>query len=290
MSNSNDTLLQYSQEALNDLGYIVSRGTALSIESASLPLVDTLKASFQEYLTSLSTFLNGLKVSNYKKQTIDAKELIEHLQTYDYRRARLLEVAVPAGFIGKWVPFLEMLLKDVLPPVASADTTLRLINTRLATALNEPTRLKAQSGIRDLTNKVALIDEKDFNAIKGAFGNHSKSAVTLSAVAERNADVDRAYQLINKLNAELGSIDFSGIQKLIDRLSEMTQSLKSLLQQEDHNEMSGLVTSQLSDLFFKVGMTITAGALLIDITEQLTTSMQSSRDMMIQGIGQTAAE
>jgi hypothetical protein len=289
MPSTPDSLKQYSEEAMNNLEYIVSKGAQLSTESASIPLVDTLKSSFQDYLTTLTTFINGLKVTNYRKQFIDAKEVVERLRTFDFSKSRLLEVTVPAGFNGKWIPFLELLIKDILPPVTTADTTLRLINTKLAQALTEPTRLKAQSGIRNLTGTIALVDGEDFEKMKKVFASHSKTSATLSSVVDRNADVDRAYQLINHLNADLAAVDFSGIQKLLERLGELTKALKATLETEEHTEMSGLVTSQLSDLFYKVGITITAGAVLMDLTEQLSESMLNTRDQLLTQIPKTEA-
>lgn len=281
MPNFNTSLADFSTEATNNIEHLAQWGHQLSMESSSIPLVDSVRSTFQDYVTSVVTFLNGLKVSNYKKQSIDAKELVEQLRFYDYSKTRGLIINVPAGFTGKWVPFLEFLIKDILPPVAASEVTLKMVNSRLAAALNEPDRLKAQSGIRDLAHKIALVDQKDYDKIKATFANHTKTETTVSAVVDRNADINKAFQLINHINAELGAIDFSNIQKLIERLGELTAALRTTLQSEEHTEMSGMITSQLSDLFYQLGTTLTAGAILMDIVGDLTTGMQTSRDVLL---------
>ncbi|MNG04638.1 hypothetical protein D3C84_877840 [compost metagenome] len=141
--------------------------------------------------------------------------------------------------------------------------------------------MKAQSGIRDLAKNIALVPQEDFDKIKTFFQGGGRNQTQLSKVVERNADIEEAFILINKLNADVGAIDFVNIQKLINRLVVLVQELRKELDGKDGDEMSGLVTSQLSDLFYKVGITVTAGAALVDLTEQFTSAMTNARDDIV---------
>jgi hypothetical protein len=151
----------------------------------------------------------------------------------------------------------------------------------LATALNDPDRLKAQSGIRNLENGLALVTQDDFDKVKTFFTNASRTQLSLYQVVDRNADIEQAYILLNKLNADVGAINFVAIQALINRLVVLVQELKKEISKEDNDQLSGLVTSQLSDLFYKLGITVTAASVLSDSTEVLTSAMMNARDDII---------
>lgn len=281
MSKVNKTLAGYTSEAASTLPSLIEEGSLLSTESKALAFVSGLATTFKGYIENTVTYFNGLKLGNYSKQKVDIDELKEVLVGKEYQKIRGTYVAVPPGFSGKWVPFLRFLIDTILPAVEATEITLKTVNTKLATALTDPDRLKAQSGIRDLAKNLALIPQEDFDKIKTYFQNGGRVQTTLGAVAERNADIEEAFILINKLNADVGAIDFTNIQKLINRLVVLVQELRKELDGKEGDSMSGLVTSQLSDLFYKVGITVTAGAVLVDMTEQFTSAMTNARDDIV---------
>lgn len=286
MSKVNKTLADYTSESASTLPSLIEEGSMLSTESKALAFLSGLATTFKSYIENFTTYCNGLKLGNYSKQKIDIEELKETLVGKDYQKTRGIYVAVPPGFSGQWVPFLRFLIETILPAVETTEITLKAVNSKLAVALNEPDRLKAQSGIRDLAKNLALIPQEDFDKIKGYFQNGGRNQTTLGKVVERNADIEEAFILINKLNADVGAVDFVNIQKLINRLVVLVTELRKELDGKDGDEMSGLVTSQLSDLFYMVGITVTAGAVLVDMTEQFTSAMTNARDDIVVALKQ----
>lgn len=284
MSKVNKQLEEFATESLSTLPSLIEEGSVLSTESKAMAFVANLMSSFKAYIGNLTTYFNGLKLGNYPKQKVDITELKEVLKDKDYSKTRQVYVSVPPGFSGKWIPFLRYLLDVILPAVTAAEITLKTVNTKLAVALNEPDRLKAQSGIRDLERNLALVSQEEFNKIRTFFMNGGKVQTTLSTLVDRNADIEEAYILLNKLNADVAAIDYVNIQKLINRMVVLVGELRKQLDELDSDEMSGLVTSQLSDLFYKIGITVTAGAVLSDMTTQLTSSMSEARDDLVVGL------
>jgi len=282
MPNLNNPMEQFSAGVTGTLEDLIRRGSMLSTESKGVPYTASLKGVFREFVNDASAFLNGFKVGNFAKQKIETKELDEKIKLSEYSKVRQFTVKVPAGFNGRWIPFFEFLLKEIMPAVSTLEQTLSIANTKMAVVLNEPDRLKAQSGIRDLASKIALVEVTDFERMKAFFDAKGKTEALVSSVVDRNADIDTAFTLCNKLNAELSVVDFNAIQKLSDRLAQLTASLNETTDKEEFNEMSGLVTSQLSDLFYQMGVTLTAGAVLMDITKQMTDAMIISRDDLLQ--------
>jgi hypothetical protein len=281
MSKVNSQLEKLVSETQSTLPSLIEAGSALSTESKTVAFVSKLTNTFKSYVENITTYFNGLKLGNYPKQKIDTVDLLESIKGKDFAKTRQIYVTVPSGFIGKWVDYLNLLINVIVPSVESLEVTLKLVNKALATALNDPDRLKAQSGIRNLENGLALVTQDDFDKVKTFFTNASRTQLSLYQVVDRNADIEQAYILLNKLNADVGAINFVAIQALINRLVVLVQELKKEISKEDNDQLSGLVTSQLSDLFYKLGITVTAASVLSDSTEVLTSAMMNARDDII---------
>ena len=281
MSKVNNQLEQLAAVTQSTLPSLIEAGSSLSTESKTMAFVSKLATTFKAYVENITTYFNGLKLGNYPKQKVDTVELMDVLKGKEYAKTRQVFVAVPSGFSGKWLDLLKLLIDNILPSVEALEVTLKSVNKNLAVALNDPDRLKAQSGIRNLENGLALVSQDDFDKIKTFFQNGSRTQLALSQVVDRNADIEEAFILLNKLNADVGAINFVAIQELINRLVVLVQELKKEVSQEDSDQLSGLVTSQLSDLFYKLGVTVTAASVLSDLTEQMTSSMTNARDDLV---------
>lgn len=285
MSTLKDQLEKLSGTVTGDLNYLITQGSLLSNESKSVPFLGTLRGTFADFVSHVSSFVNSFKAGNFNRETIDFKQLDEKLKLVDYSKTRTMEVFVPPGFHAHWVEFFNFVLKDIMPAVNVLEQTLVSTNRKMAVLLNEPDRMKAQSGIRDISTGVALVELDDFDKLKSFFNTTGKTATTLSGVVDRQADVATAFALSNRLNAELSAVDFNAITKLTTRLGELTEALQKVMGREEHTELSGLVSSQLADTFYQLGVTMTAGAVMIEVTKQMNDSMIASRDSLLKQIG-----
>lgn len=285
MSHTPSILNEAADKEASTLEYLVSRGSSISTESAGLAFVDSVKSTFQDFVGRVSVFTNNLKVGNFTSRAIDSDSVMGKFNGRPYQENRNLYVTVQPGFEGKWLPYLKFLDREIMPRVTMIDATLKVAITKLATILNEPDRLKAQSGIRDLEKLLTLVSQTDYQTMTSYFGKNSKTQVRVAEIADRNADVVESYALINKLNRDLGKVDFTKIQAQLDRLTELTRSLKDVLESDENRVVSGTITSQLSDLFYKLGVTLTAGALLRDAVLMQTEAMQQSIDSLKTQLG-----
>lgn len=258
------------------LEYLVTRGSTISTESKGLAFVDSIKSTFTDFTARLGLFVNGLKLGNFQSKKIDAIAMLKDVTARPYQENRQLHVTVQPGFESKWLPYLKYLSGVILPKVILIDQTLKTAITKLAILVNEPDRMKAQSGIRDLESQLAIISQEDYEGMQSFFGHHSKSEMTLGQVVDRNADLIYSYDMINKLNTELGRVDFTKVQGQLDRLAELTSNLKEVLESDANRVVSGTMTSQLSELFYRLGVTLTAGAVLRDAVQAQTSVMEAS--------------
>lgn len=276
MSRHPSSLSQIADAEASTLEYLVERGSTISTESKSLAFVDSIKSTFYDFVSRLTNFITTLKAGNYKSQKLAADDVVALVEAKTYQETRNLYVNVPVGFQGKWVDYLNFLSTQILPQVARTDATLKSVIQRMAVLLNEPDRLKAQSGLRELDRSLDVISQEQLDKMKRYVANGSKYQRRLGEVMERNADFKASYELINKINSELGVVDFAKIQDQVTRLSELTQSLQETMKSDEGRELSGLVTSQLSELFFKLGVSLTAGAVLMDAVTQQTVAMDTT--------------
>lgn len=264
---------------LNSLENICRMGSDLSTESLSLPFIDTVKSKFNEFVDRSSTFLNGLKVGNYRSNHLDYMTAVQAFNQSPYSTNRMMPLHVAPGFNGKLVPFLEYLVKNVLPVVEPLETTLKKSNTRLAQILNEPDRMAAQSGIKELKNSIPLITLEHLNQLKTFFGSNNTPEVQASKLIDRNADLETAFKLTNELNDRLAKANLSGIDSMVNRFAELSKSFKEHLAQHD-DAISGKVGSQLSDLFYTLGVTVSAAAALLDVLPQHVQAMEKNMHML----------
>lgn len=264
---------------LNSLENICRMGSDLSTESLSLPFVDTVKSKFNEFVDRSSTFLNGLKVGNYRNQRLDYAPAVIEFNKAQWSENRMKSLHIAPGFSGKWVPFLNYLDSNILPQVEALEATLKKSNTRLAQILNEPDRLAAQSGIKDLKSSIPLITLEHLNGIKKFFNSSSSPEVQASKVMDRNGDLEAAFKLTNALNDRLAKADLSGIDSMVGRFAELSKSFKEHLAEHD-DSVSGKVGSQLSDLFYTLGVTVSAAAVLLDILPQHVEAMAKNIEVL----------
>jgi len=284
MSQRPSILNEAAEQEASTLEFLVARGSLISTESRGLAFVDSIKSSFTDFVARLGLFVNGLKVGNFTPRQIKATIMLKAVTARSYQENRNLYVSIQPGFEGKWLPYLKYLANTILPKVETIDATLKVAITKLATIINEPDRLQAQSGIRDLERSLSMVSQDDYQGMQSFFGKGTKAQAPLGSVVDRNADLIDAYTLIDKLNNSLGAIDFTKVQSQLDRLTELTANLKEVLESEENRQLSGTVTAQLSELFYKLGVTLTAGAVLRDAVQQQTEAMSLTADSLAEQI------
>lgn len=276
MSKLNPNIMnELANVELNSLESICRMGSDLSTESLALPFIDTVKTKFNEFVDRSSTFLNGLKVGNYRDNHLDYHAAVSAFNKNPYATNRLLSLHVAPGFNGKFVPFLEYLITNILPQVEELHSTLKKSNTRLAQILNEPDRLAAQSGIQGLKGEIPLVSVEVLSKLKQYFTGSNTPEVQASKVIERNADMEQAYKLTNTLNDRMARIDLSGINSMVGRFAELSTGFKEHLAKHD-DTVSGKVGSQISELFYKLGVTVSAAAALLEIVPQHVEAMKKN--------------
>jgi len=276
MSKLNPNIMnELANVELNSLESICRMGSDLSTESLALPFVDTVKSKFNEFVDRSSTFLNGLKVGNYRSNHLDYDAAVIAFNKNPYATNRLVMVHVAPGFTGKWVSFLEYLITNVLPQVEELEATLKKSNTRLAQILNEPDRLAAQSGIKELKGQIPLVSLEVLTKLKQYFTGSNAPEVQASKVIDRNGDMEHAYKLTNTLNDRLAKVDLSSVNGMVGRFADLSTSFKEHLAKHD-DTVSGKVGSQLSELFYKLGVTVSAAAALLEIAPQHVEAMKKN--------------
>lgn len=282
MSNFNELFQQASFERLTQLDEIIALGSSVSNESKVMTFIDSSKSKFYDYVERVHHFIKSLSFGAQIAKHIDATEMIKLYGAQDYSKNRTMNFEVAAGFSGSLIDFLKLVTDHLLPAGEAIENTLKITNTRLAQILNEPDRMKAQSGIRELEHHLVLVKAEDLEKVKGFFKSGAKSQVKVMDVMSRNADMAEVYRLTNVWNARLSKVDFKRAQELVGRVGELTGHLnKQLNDSEDGNEVSGLTASQMSDLFYRLGITVTACSVLIEMGRQHSEAMQRNVDGVI---------
>lgn len=283
MSNLNDLFKNVSTEHLNNLDLIIRMGSDISTESKALAFIDSTKSKFYDYVERVHSFVKSLTFTSQASPQIDAGLVLERFGRQSYADNRKLLFYVAPGFTGSLPAFLDLMLDKVLPAAESAENSLKITLTRLATLLNEPDRLKAQSGIRDLEHHLVLVPGEDLEKVRGFFKAGSKSQVFVKEVLERNGDLADVYTKTNLVNQRLSKVDFKRVQDLVARLGQLTGALNKALNEGDdgREEVAGSVASQLSDLFYRIGTTLTACSVLIEMMRQHSEAMRRDVDELL---------
>lgn len=281
MSDLNELFKEISNEHLSKLDAIISMGQHLSTESSTMAFIDSAKSKFYDYVGRVQNFIKTLKLSHAGSQHIKADELLTRYGQQDYSINRRLKFEVAPGFSGNLPDFLHLMQDTVLPAAEASEASLKVVITRMATLLNEPDRLKAQSGIRDMEQHVKLIDVKTLEKVKSYFKTGARGQVEIREVMDRNADMPVVYQLTNDISERLNKVDFKKVQGLVERLGDLTGSLNKQINDSgegEREEVAGAVAGQLSDLFYRIGVTLTACSVLIELSRQNYEAMARNVD------------
>ena len=260
---------------LNSLEHLCRMGSTLSTEALDLAFIDTLKGKFNDFVDRSSTFLNGLRVGNYRNNHLDYHAAVSSFTAQPYATNRTLQFHVAPGFSGSWLPFLNFVISDLLPQVEQLEATLQKSNTRLAQILNEPDRMAAQSGIKELKNQLPTIQVKTLEHFKSAFFTKGDTMRQASTLIDRNADVETVYKLTNEVNDRLARVRFNAVEQSIGRFAELSKSFKEHLDKHD-DAVSGKVGSQLSELFYVLGVTCSAAAVVLEVVPQHVQAMEKN--------------
>lgn len=187
---------------------------------------------------------------------------------------RELLISVPVGFKGTYADFLPVAL-EVLPFVEGTEKDLKFVLSRLAQLLNEPDRLKAQSGIKDLAEKIKPVEEKSFNAYR-AFFNGQKAQARLGDVYGRSADIESTYVEVNKINVRLSKVDFAAIEEQTHRLAELNQQLVELTKQDDNRMVSGSIVAGLYRMIHALAVQVTLGSMMTHTFTDLSSCLATN--------------
>lgn len=275
MNEIKNIIKQQADAETNNIDYIVQTGSRLSMEASETTFLDAVKSKIASFVEKAGDFIASLTTADYKYNPVHLGVAQKVLDDAGYAALRNLAVHVPAGFTGK-LPELLKRIDAVLPELEHLEASLQTTLAKLALVLNETDRLKAQSGIRDLEGSLKLIDVKRYTGIKELFKPHQKAMARFSDVFDRAGDVTAAYKSVNEINARLGKINFTQIDRSTNRLADLSKECaKALL---NNPEVSGTIGRQLSEVIYKLGVTVTVGSMVCHIMSELTNSMQLNVD------------
>lgn len=278
MPAENEVFQQFAEQEMSTLGWLVERGSLLSNESASVPFVDDT-SKFQQFVGKIGAFFNAMKVGNYKAKLLDPRPALAVLEVNPYSANRGKFVEVPPGFQGNWIAF-EDRIERLLPAIEVVEAGLLSVISVLAQGLNEPSRLQAQSGLRVLNGKLKFVEMAELNDLQSFFKSNSKIQARLSDVVDRNADVKVAFDTANRIGTRLARVDFVKINVLINRVAELAIALNEKLGESEERVISGAVTSDLSELFYRLGTTATAASVVFDLMTQFADALEVSGKLL----------
>lgn len=256
-----------------DLSYINNLAESVALESAGAAFLSGTHSTFSAVFDSAVTFFNGLKVGNFKPVTHDHASLIPHIeQAGGWAAVRLTPVSLPTGMKSKYVEFLTHTLQ-LLPQVESLEKRLSQVQAKLASLVNEPDRLKAQSGIQQALQDLSGLSPADLDRYKAHFTDNKRTTARLCDVYDRANDIPQAYKDVNQINQRLAKIDFAGIQKKVDRLVELAIDLKKVLDGEQDSLISGTVAKQMSGYVYAMASTVSLGSVMTHLIDEVNICM-----------------
>lgn len=272
---SREFLEQLAAPEIHTMENYFSHGLSLSTESKLQTFVDAGKSTLDMFLDRASTFLNGLKVGNYKRHPIVVGAKMKDLMAKEYSELRSMILPTPPGLSGNYLDLIGSIEKG-LPAIQTLDSNLKLAIVKLAQILHEPDRLAAQSGIKEIAATIqptlATVDHLD--NLNANFKAGTRAEAQASQVISRAADLPETFKRLQALNEEMARVDFVNIQKNIHRLAELVKELEGVVKKDEHRELSGLVASQLSDTLYRLGVTttfaITSATAVSDLVDALS--------------------
>jgi len=272
-----DLLQQAAESQINTLQYHIEVGSLLSTESRLQTIVDGAKGTFNSFLDSASGFLNGLKLGNYKARQVKLNQSqLAHLRDTGFQDLRTKLIAVPVGFSATYADYLKD-VHAVMPAIEGLEKDLKLAIVKIAQILNEPDRLKAQTGIRDLEKNLTLATSDQYDALLANYKNETRVQVPFSDVAGNLAAFTEAYDQVHDLNTRLARVDLVGIQSQIHRLADLVQELRKTVSEDATKDVAGLIAGQLSDLIYRMGVTATVASMVAngvgDLSDTLLTNI-----------------
>lgn len=274
---SNSILQKLADEQTNTLTHHVEHGSQLSTESRLQTFVDAGKSTLSGFLTTVSTFLNGLKVGNYKRKVIVPTPKLNEFKAGEYADIRNQTIRVPAGLSASAMDLLGDITKS-MPMITALEVTLKTVIVKLAQLLNEPDRLKAQSGIRDAIYTLThlhLADQSALDKLTSNYKEGTRTETTFGKVFARKADLDNTLSMLVTLDKQLAGVDYVVIQKQLTRIAELVGALNVLLTKEEYREVSGIVAGQLSDVLYRLGVTITLSVVVVKNVSDLIDSINT---------------
>lgn len=262
-----------ADEQATSLRYQIEVGASLSTESRLQTIVDGAKGTFNSFLESAATFLNGLKVGNYKlRETKLSSAQGAALREEGWPTVRNKTVKVPLGFSAKYSDYIKD-VEAVMGPIEALGGGLKLGIVRIAQILNEPDRLKAQSGIRELEKNLNLCTTAQYDALMANYKNGDRAEVMVNAIADNLTEFTETYASVDTLNKRLSRVDMVGVQGQIHRMADLVAELHKTVSAEETKDVSGIIAGQLSDLIYRMGMTASILAMVASGVGDLSDSL-----------------
>lgn len=233
-----------------------SNNISLTIETISLEagvltnMVDTVKRLFPSLIDGVK--LSFAKVGDLESPTMvftkDQKNLIEKMKNVSFMDLNNFTVTVPEGFSATYIDALVSCDK-ALDYIESVKTVLlKEFRVYLSVFIsNKDTKISS----KDITFKFASY-KANREAINGDFAKHYKdnsfeASVKLPVVIKRNADLAEMFNLANKVNARLKTIDLQGLKSEIQDIVELIETISSLAQRDKIETISPEAIKNISE-------------------------------------------
>jgi hypothetical protein len=249
--------------------YLMSSASNFSQESKVMAFVDDIRTQFSDFVGRAATYLNSVKIGNFKPTPVIPGKLLELADAEGYRSIGGKVISIPLGFQGKYIDYIRS-LGSALTYVESLEKTIGAASQQLALIAHEPDRMKAQSALRNLESLLNPIPPAEFATLRNYCGNHGKSQARLSDVIDNGGEIEAIYKEVNQLNARCAHVDFKAIDQKTSRLADLITSVRKEIDLAGDGGVSGTTATALSTMIYGLGTTVSTAAIVATGVQELS--------------------
>lgn len=225
----------------------IGSGDVISVLKRFLPKSSEL---LKEYLPGLQQFIGKNEVP---VETTKRKGLVRRLSGLSFIAYEDMLVSVPEGFKGKFIPYLETLLKQNKIVTEKTMSVLANYSTELSMFLSNADVRKSLSAHKDAKREIRKEREELIRAVEVFFDKKSTLARRkLRDVVDRFGDIDKVFALEERLTESRKQLKLENVIAETKKLSEMLTLVKSRIDSGDIADVSGQAAIGLSEGAYEV--------------------------------------
>ncbi len=258
-----------SLEELEKLARVISMESAVQANLTFDP-----KRRFDQFFTRAGLYFKSIQIpvlNAVKLMSSDMNTLVGRIGFVD---AAAKTVIVPEGFVGQWVPY-SASLKENMGKAAKVEFMVRSLNETLGRMLNDPSQLKALSGVGHQGPSTLGLDE-GMRLIGTTFfdGRSNHISRTLGAVVERAADIATVHNNVNDAVALDKAHPAKKALLAIERSMQLSEAL--IPHVTGDAGVSKIVMQELIDLTLQIAREMEAYGVLLFRIRQFSEALKDS--------------